>query len=42
MNSTPVRNGFGNVRPTGRSNTAGAVLWNSEEIFVKPQGRETN
>jgi peptide/nickel transport system substrate-binding protein len=38
----PVRNGFGNVHPSVLSNSASAIVWTAEEIFVKPQGRPTN
>jgi peptide/nickel transport system substrate-binding protein len=39
---TPIRNRFGNVRPSGLSSTASSVVWNAEEFFVKSQGRATN
>ena len=37
-----VRSHFGNVRPSGLGAGSTAIVWNAEEIFVKPQARETN
>jgi len=42
VGAKPVRNGFGNMHPSGLSNSASGVLWNAEEIFVRPQARATN
>jgi peptide/nickel transport system substrate-binding protein len=42
VNSSPIRNRFGNLRPSGISSTASAVVWNAEEIFVKSKSRPTD
>jgi len=38
----PVRDRFANVRPSPVLGGAISLLWNAEEIFVKPPGRATN
>ena len=38
----PVRDRFANVRPAVGGTSAGAIVWNAEEFFVQPQGRETH
>ena len=38
----PVRSRFANLRPSAILSGASSIIWNAEEIFVKPQARETN
>jgi peptide/nickel transport system substrate-binding protein len=39
---TPLRNRFGNLRPSSLSSSASSVLWNAEEFFVAPQAQATH
>jgi peptide/nickel transport system substrate-binding protein len=42
VNYSPIRSRFGNLRPSGISTTATAVVWNAEQIFVRARDRSTN
>jgi ABC-type transport system substrate-binding protein len=38
----PIRGRFANLRPSVVIGGATGIVWNSEEFFVKPEGRATN